>query len=599
MPIAGDGTEKTPRETALTEQEKPSFPAIESAAEVNFEEMLKAYDESFKNISEGSVVTGRVLKISGSSVVVDVGFKSEGLIPIQEFQDEQGNLEVKPGDKVDVLLERIEDHSGYVVISRQKAERMKVWDMLEQAYQDQEIISGRVIERIKGGLAVDVGVRAFLPGSQVDLLPPRNLDAFCGQDLQLRVIKVNRRRGNIVLSRKAVLEEEHYKLKEDTLKELAKDKILKGIVKNITDYGAFVDLGGIDGLLHITDMSWGRLNHPSDLFRVGDEIQVKVLRFEPLEEKVSLGYKQLTDDPWLSAAARYEKGSLVRAKVVSLADYGAFVELEEGIEGLIHISEMTWNKRIKHPSKLLSVGDEVETTVLDIDTEARRISLGMKQNEPNPWDLIEEKYAINSVVTGTVRNLTDFGAFIEVEEGIEGLVHISDLSWTKKIRHPSEVLEKGQEVNAAVLSVDADNQRLSLGIKQLEPDKWEEFFSQHQVGDVLRGKVVRVTSFGAFVELEEGIEGLCHVSEIADRHIENPEDHFKLEQELEVKVIKLNLLERKIGLSVKALQEDTETEAWSYKPEVATTSIGEIAGEQLGQLKKKAEQLKGDDNDQS
>ena len=586
--------EQLPQETV------PKAPVIESPKDLNHEEMLEAYNESFKGIVEGAVVPGTILKISESHVVVDVGFKSEGRISLSEFRDEEGKLEVKPGDKVDVLLERTEDRHGYVVVSRQKAERMKIWDALDKNYQDQSIITGRVIEWVKGGLAVDVGVRAFLPGSQVDVQPTRNLDSWCGRELRMRVIKVNRRRGNIVLSRKAVLEEEHFKLKETTLKELEQGKVVSGIVKNITDYGAFVDLGGIDGLLHITDMSWGRVNHPADLFKVADEIQVKILKFERLEEKVSLGYKQLTEDPWLTAMERYVKDARVKAKVVSLTDYGAFVELEEGIEGLIHISEMTWNRRIKHPSKLLSVGDEVESVVLDIDATARRISLGMKQTEPNPWDTIEEKYAINSIVTGQVRNLTDFGAFIEVEEGIEGLVHISDLSWTKKIQHPSEVVQKGDEVNAVVLNVDAENQRLSLGIKQLEPDKWEEFFSQHQIGDVVHGKIVRLTSFGVFVELSEGIEGLCHVSELAENHIDNPEDHFEVGQELDVKIIKLTLLERRIGLSVKALTDDAEgEEGWAYKPEVATASIGDIAGDELGQLKTKVKEVTEDGDDES
>jgi small subunit ribosomal protein S1 len=347
-------------------------------------------------------------------------------------------------------------------------------------------------------------------------------------------------------------------------------------------------------------MSWGRVNHPGDLFNVGDDVNVKILKFDRFEEKVSLGYKQLTEDPWLTAVERYPSRGQVKARVVSLTDYGAFVELEEGIEGLIHISEMTWNKRIKHPSKLLSVGDDVDAVVLDIDAEARRISLGMKQMEPNPWDSIEEKYAMNSIVTGTVRNLTDFGAFVEVEEGIEGLVHISDLSWTRKVKHPSEVLQKGEEVSAVVLNMDAENQRLSLGIKQLEPDKWEEFFSQHQIGDVVQGRIVRLTNFGAFVELTEGVEGLCHVSELSEAHIDNPENHFEVDQTLQLKIIKMNLLERKVGLSVKALKEDSEREeSWAYTPEVATTSIGEIAGEQLGQLKKKAERGKGEEHDES
>lgn len=603
MPAPGDKTEdaQNPAQTESPAEETMTQPSpIDSSEDMDSAALQEAYNHSFKNISEGSVMQGTVLKVSGSSVVVDVGFKSEGFISLEEFRDEEGKLTVEVGDQVEVLLERTEDRNGNVVVSREKAERMKVWEVLEEAYREQSIITGRVIERIKGGLAVDVGVRAFLPGSQVDVQPIRNLDSLRGQELRMRVIKVNRRRGNIVLSRKAVLEQETYKLKEQTLQELEQGKVVTGIVKNITDYGAFVDLGGIDGLLHITDMSWGRVNHPSDLFHVADEIEVKILKFDRLEEKVSLGYKQLGDDPWMSAPDRYLKDSRVKAKVVSLTDYGAFVELEAGIEGLIHISEMSWNKRIKHPSKILSVGDEVESVVLEIDAAARRISLGMKQTEPNPWDLIEEKYAINSIVNGEVRNLTDFGAFIEVEEGIEGLVHISDLSWTKKVQHPSEVLQKGDKVDAVVLNVDASSQRLSLGIKQLEPDKWEEFFSQHQIGDVLTGEVVRVTHFGAFVAVYEGVEGLCHVSELSDMHIDNPEDQFKPGQQLEVKIIKLNLLERKIGLSVKALQEVSEREeSWSYKPEVATASIGDIAGEQLSQLKKKAEQVEVEGDDES
>ena len=579
----------------------PGLPQIVLGSDTAYEDMLAAYDTTFKSITEGEVVAGTVLKITDKGVVVDVGYKSEGIISIDEFRNEDRTLEVEVGDKVEVLLERAEGRDGFVVLSREKAEWMKIWDTIELAYQEQSIVKGRVIERIKGGLAVDIGVRAFLPGSQIDLHPIRNLDMFKGKEIEMRVIKVNKRRGNIVLSRKAVLEAEYFKQKEETLKSLEEGLIVSGVVKNITDYGVFADLGGIDGLLHITDMSWGRVNHPSDLFGVGDEINVKILKFDRLEEKVSLGYKQLSDDPWLSASKRYPKSSRVETRVVSLTDYGAFVELEEGVEGLIHISEMTWNTRIKHPSQLLTVGDTVEAQVLEIDTSSRRISLGLKQTEPNPWDEIEAKYAINSIVTGQVRNLTDFGAFIEVEEGVDGLVHVSDLSWTKKIKHPSEVLQKGEEVSAVVLNVDADNQRLSLGIKQLEPDRWEEFFSEKQIGAVLPGKIVRLANFGAFVELEEGIEGLCHVSELDTERIENPEDKFSIGQELDFKVIKMNLLERKIGLSIKALlQPDREEveDTWSYSTETPRTSIGEIAGDELGQLKRKAELAKEDENDE-
>ncbi len=595
-------TEENKDKQAKPEQAVPELPQIVEESDVGYEDMEAAYKTSFRSITEGEVVEGRVLKVTSNGVIVDVGYKSEGMISLREFRNEKGEVEVQAGDKVEVLLEHAEGRDGFVVLSREKAERMKIWGTIEKAYQEQTIVNGRVIERIKGGLAVDIGVRAFLPGSQIDLHPIRNLDVFRGQELEMRVIKVNKRRGNIVLSRKAVLEEEYFKKKEETLKSLEEGLIVSGVVKNITDYGVFADLGGIDGLLHITDMSWGRVNHPSDLFHVGDEINIKILKFDRLEEKVSLGYKQLSDDPWRSASRRYPKGSRVETRVVSLTDYGAFVELEEGVEGLIHISEMTWNKRIKHPSQLLTIGDSVESEVLEIDTEGRRISLGLKQTEPNPWEEIEANYAINSIVTGQVRNLTDFGAFIEVEEGVDGLVHVSDLSWTKKIKHPSEVLQKGEEVSAVVLNVDAEHQRLSLGIKQLEPDRWEGFFSEKQIGDVMQGKIVRLANFGAFVELEEGIEGLCHVSELDVERIENPEDKFSIGQELDFKIIKMNLLERKIGLSIKALLDPGSDEAedtWSYGAEVGRTSIGEIAGDELGQLKKKAELAKGDENDES
>lgn len=579
------------------EEDAKGKPVIEEPGDAEFQSILEAYDSQLKDFTEGEVISGKILKVTDSHVIVDVGFKSEGVIPLSEFRKGSDAVDVKPGDRVDVLLESIETE-GSIILSREKAERMKIWDSIEKAFEDETVLTGRVIERIKGGLAVDIGVRAFLPGSQVDMHPVRNLDSFRGEEIEVRVIKVNKRRGNIVLSRKAVLEEEYYKLKEETLKNLEEGKVVNGIIKNLTDYGAFVDLGGIDGLLHITDMSWGRVNHPSDMFQIGDEIQVKILKFDRLEEKVSLGYKQLSQDPWLEASKNYPVATRVNAKVVSVTDYGAFVELEEGVEGLIHISEMTWNKRLKHPSRMVEVGDEVEAEVLDVDAGNRRISLGMKQTEPNPWDEVEGKYAINSIISGVVRNLTDFGAFVEVEPGIEGLVHVSDLSWTKKIKHPSEVLQKGQDVEAVVLNVDADNQRLSLGIKQLEPDLWEEFFSKHQVGDVVQGKVVRLTNFGAFVEIEEGIEGLCHVSELSTRRVEDPEKEFEVGQTMDFKVIKLNLLERKIGLSIRALTEEGErAESWTYTPESGTTSIGEIAGAQLGELRKKAEKAKGEKKD--
>ena len=535
--------------------------------------MLDLYDSSFRNLAEGEVVKGTVLKVTDTEVVVDVGYKSEGLIAVQEFLDENGEVTVHPGDLVDVLLERTEDRDGYVVLSREKAEKMKIWDEVEKAYADRKVVIGRVIERIKGGLAVDIGVRAFLPGSQIDVRPVRNLDAMRGQELRMRVIKVNKKRGNIVLSRKVLLEEENAEKKKQTLDSLAEGKVLRGVVKNITDYGAFIDLGGIDGLLHITDMSWGRVSHPSELFKVNDEVDVIVLKYDPATERVSLGHKQLMQDPWNDVADRYPVGARVQGKVVSLTDYGAFIELEPGVEGLIHVSEMSWSKRVKHPSKILTQGDSVEAMVLGVDAGARRISLGLKQVEANPWLELAEKYPVGSTITGKVRNLTEFGAFVEVEEGIDGLIHISDMSWSKRLKHPSEMLKKGDTVEAMVLNIDADNQRLSLGLKQLQTDIWDEFFSQNKVGDTVEGKVVRLTNFGAFVELAEGIEGLIHVSEF-DEQEGGERLELKVDETYQMKIIKLIPSERKIGLSIRALRSDDYRTDWenyadtSGRPEV-------------------------------
>jgi small subunit ribosomal protein S1 len=535
-----------------------------------FEKLLDMYDVSFKNFAEGEVVRGVVLQVSESEVIVDVGYKSEGVIPLEEFRGEDGKISISVGDHVDVLLEKTEDKEGYIVLSKEKAEKMKVWDDVERAYQERRVVVGRVIERVKGGLAVDIGVRAFLPGSQVDVRPVRNLDSLKGQELRMRVIKVNKKRGNIVLSRKAVLEEENASKKRDTLETLEEGKVLMGTVKNITEYGAFVDLGGIDGLLHITDMSWGRINHPTEVLNVGDEIKVSVLKFDRESERVSLGYKQLKADPWSTATIRYPVGARVKGKVVSLTDYGAFVELEQGIEGLIHVSEMSWSKKVKHPSKILNVSQEVECVVLGIDQEAHRISLGLKQVELNPWAQLVEKYPVGSKIKGKVRNLTEFGAFVEVEEGIDGLIHISDLSWTKRVKHPSEILKKGDVVEAVVLNIDADNQRLSLGLKQLATDIWDEFFAHHKVGDIVEGKIVRLTNFGAFVELAEGIEGLVHVSELDEKRIDHPEDHFKPGDAHPMKIIKVTEGERKIGLSIRAVKQD------EYRSDLA--SYRETAG---------------------
>ena len=536
-------------------------PDDESVDPAEYARLLDLYDRSFRNISEGEVIEGTVLKVTSTEVIVDVGYKSEGIIAVSEFLDEKGELPVQAGDTVDVLLERTEDRDGHIVLSREKAEKMKIWDEVEKAYDDRKVVIGRVIERIKGGLAVDIGVRAFLPGSQVDVRPVRNLDALRGQELRMRVIKVNKKRGNIVLSRKALLEEENAEKKTHTLATLEEGKLLHGVVKNLTDYGAFIDLGGIDGLLHVTDMSWGRAAHPSDLFKVNDEVDVVVLKFDRTTERVSLGYKQLHVDPWTAVDERYQSGERVNGKVVSLTDYGAFIELEPGVEGLIHVSEMSWSKRVKHPSKVLNVGDAVESMVLSVDPQARRISLGLKQVESNPWHQLTDKYPIGSTLTGKVRNLTEFGAFVEVEEGIDGLIHISDMSWSKRLNHPSEVLKKGDEVEAMVLNIDPDNQRLSLGLKQLATDIWDEFFENHKVGSVIEGKVVRITNFGAFVELVEGIEGLIHVSEFDDEGSREKVE-LKVDAMTSMKIIKLSPSERKIGLSIRALKSDDYDTDW-------------------------------------
>ena len=548
------------------------FGGDEAMDREEYERLLAMYDSSFRNITEGDVIEGTVLKVSSAEVIVDVGYKSEGIISIAEFLDENGQVTVQPGDAVDVLLERTEDRDGHIVLSREKAEKMKIWDDVEKAYAERRVVIGRVIERIKGGLAVDIGVRAFLPGSQIDVRPVRNLDALKGQELRMRVIKANKKRGNIVLSRKVLIEEENAEKKKNTLATIAEGKVMPGVVKNITDYGAFIDLGGIDGLLHVTDMSWGRAQHPSELFKVNDDVEVIILKYDAATERVSLGYKQLHADPWSSASERYPVGQRISGKVVSLTDYGAFVELEPGVEGLIHVSEMSWSKRVKHPSKMLTIGDTVESMVLGVDPEARRISLGLKQIESNPWHNLAERYPIGARISGKVRNLTEFGAFVEVEEGIDGLIHVSDMSWSKRLAHPSDVLKKGDAVEAMVLNIDPDNQRLSLGLKQLTTDIWDDFFANNKVGDIVEGKVVRVTNFGAFVELSEGIEGLIHVSEF-DAGQGDSETDIAVDSTIKMRIIKLSPTERKIGLSVRALKSDDYESNWqnyatSESPEV-------------------------------
>jgi small subunit ribosomal protein S1 len=502
------------------------------------------------------------------------------MLPIAEVTDHEGNVKFQPGDEIDVMIEKGETEEGYTKLSHDRAQRIKAWDEIEKAYNDKRAIKGLVVDRIKGGLTVDImGARAFLPGSQVDLRPVRNLDGMKGTEIEVRVIKLNKKRGNIVVSRKQLLEEEVSEKRSHTLEQLAEGAVLTGTVKNLTDYGAFVDLGGIDGLLHITDMSWGRLTHPRDLVNVGDQIQVKVLKFDKDKQRVSLGFKQLTPDPWLDAAQRYPIGAHVGGRVISITDYGAFIELEQGIEGLVHVSEMTWSKRMKHPSKLVNVSQEVQAVVLNVNPQERRISLGLKQLETNPWETLHEKYPIGSIVEGKVRNLTDFGAFIEIEDGIDGLVHVSNLSWTKRVKHPSDVLKKGDRVKAQVLAIEPENRRLSLGIKQLQPDVWETFFQEHRIGDVVHGKVLRVASFGAFVEIADGVEGLCHNSEAVDPNSQP----LKLEPgtEYDFKIIKMNPAEKKVGLSIRAVGEEAtraDIESYKHPASSSTTTLGEMVG---------------------
>jgi small subunit ribosomal protein S1 len=548
------------------------------------EELEQLYEESLKHIQEGEIVRGRVVHIGRDSVLVDVGYKSEGIIDLDEFPDQGRHLRV--GEEVDVLLEEKEDSEGQVILSKEKANRIKIWDDISKKYDNNDIVDGVVVARIKGGLTVDIGLKAFLPGSQIDLRPVRNLDKLIGERLQMRIIKLNKRRGNIVLSRRVLLEEERQRAKEKTLASLAEGQIIEGVVKNITEYGAFIDLGGIDGLLHITDMSWGRVSHPSELFAIGDKVKVMVLKFDQEHERVSLGLKQMTPDPWMNVAEKYPETSRVSGKVVSITDYGAFVELEEGIEGLVHVSQMSWARRTRHPSKIVNIGDTIEAVVLSVDKDKKRISLGMKQIEPNPWTTVDERYPVGSEVEGKVRNLTDFGAFIALEEGIDGLIHISDMSWTQRVKHPSEILKKGQKVRAVVLNVDKDNERLSLGLKQMELDPWTQVQTKYHVGQDIRVKVVKVTNFGAFAELEDGVEGLIHLSELSREKITDPEEVVSVGQELDAKIIKIDVETRKIGLSVRAFMEDNERQEVLdvNRQATETVTIGDTAPEGLTTL---------------
>lgn len=555
-------------------------PDLPVPADDDYEQLIDDYSH-FALPAEGEVLQGHVVKVTEKEVIVDFSYKSEGLVPIEQFVQPDGQVHVQRGDVIDVVVDRHgPEPEGYILLSHEKAVRMRAWDTLEKAHREGLMVLGRVVGRTKGGLSVDVGVEAFMPGTQIDVRPIHNLDSFIGQDVPVKVIKLNRRRGNVVVSRKAAVEEEVTARKSTALQNVDEGSIVTGVVKNLTEYGAFVDLGGIDGLLHVSDMSYGRVNHPSEVVNVGDEITVRVLKFDKEKERISLGLKQLAPDPWESVEERYAINSRMIGRVVSVTDYGAFVELEPGVEGLIHISEMTWSRRMKHPSKVVKAGDQVEVVVLDVKPKERRVSLGIKQLEADPWTTVAERYSIGSVVEGRVRKLTDFGAFIEIEEGIDGLVHISDLSWTKRIKHPSEMLKKGQLVQAAILNIDAPNRRLSLGIKQLQPDAWESFFRTHQVGDMARGRVCRAANFGVFVELSPGVEGLCHNSEIpgaADRR--KDESPLPIGEEFDFKIIKMNEAEKKIGLSLRAVAEDeerTRLEDYQRQAAAATLTIEEV-----------------------
>jgi len=550
------------------------------AGEESYEQLLDDYSHVGLP-AEGEVISGRVLQVTPQGAIVDVGLKQEGVVPLPQVTGSDGNPLYQPGDPIDVMVDRRHQPAieGYIALSHERASKIRAWDTLEQAYNEKLRVLGRVLGRVKGGLSVDVGVAAFMPSTQVDIRQIHNLDAFTGQDIEVKIIKLNRRRDNVVVSRKAALEEDVGARKSTLLEHINEGDLVQGVVKNLTEYGAFIDLGGIDGLLHVSDISYGRVGHPSDVLQVGQEVTVKVLKFDHEKERISLGLKQVVPDPWETIHDRYVDGMRVVGRVVSIKDYGAFLELEAGVEGLIHISEMTWSRRMKHPSKVVKVGDDVECVVLEVKPSERRISLGIKQLEPDPWTTVDQRYSIGSVVEGRVRKLTDFGAFIEIEEGIDGLVHVSDLSWTKRIQHPSEILKKGQVVQAVVLQIDAHDRRLSLGVKQLQPDAWETFFRGHSVGDIVKGQPSRAVAFGVFVELLPGVEGLCHNSEIpAEMRANNPP--LPIGEEVTFKIIKLNEMEKRIGLalaSASAEQERQRLDEYQRQAEQAGQGIGEAA----------------------
>ena len=544
------------------------------------ETLAALYDETFKNIEEGTITEGRVIDIQRDRVVVDIGYKSEGMIPVDQFSQEELET-LKVNDPVQVYIEQCEDSDGNLMLSKEKADKMKVWEDLEVAHNEETQVEGKVISRIKGGMIVDIGVKAFLPGSQIDLTPVRDLDGLVGKTFKFKIIKINHRRGNVVVSRRALLEETRDKRRQTTLSTLSEGQLIEGTVKNITDYGAFLDLGGIDGLLHITDISWGRVGHPSDMFSIGDRVEVLVLKYDRETGRISLGVKQKSADPWTKVEEKYPGRSRVKGKVVSLTDYGAFVELEPGVEGLVHVSEMSWTHEVRHPSKVVSVGDEIEAQVLHVDQHSRKISLGMKQTAPNPWDIIEEKYPEGTEIEGKVKSVTDFGAFVGLDEGVDGLIHISDMSWIKHIKHPSELFKKGQSVNAVILKIDKDKERLSLGFKQLSADPWvSEIPGRYHVGENATGHVSKAADFGVFVELEGGVEGLIHVSEISPEMQDNLEEKFAVGQEIVAKIVKVDCEDRKIALSLWEHEKDaeqSEVEKFNSSQGTVDQSLGRVA----------------------
>jgi small subunit ribosomal protein S1 len=577
-------------DTASAGAPAPETPSEGEAAESTeaMGELINQYAAQQHATVEGEIVEGRVIATTELGVVVDVGGKTEGLIPQQELLEaDVAGLTFTPGQTVEVQLTN-EEKEGYLILSFLRARRRRAWENIEKSYRQHVNLTGRVMDRIKGGLVVDVGIRAFLPASHVDLRPTHDLESWKGREISVRVLKMNRKRGNVVVSRRVILEEEQRAKREELMNSLVEGAVLTGKVKNLTEYGVFVDLGGLDGLLHVTDLVWGRITHPSEVVQVGQEIQVKVLKFDKERMRVSLGHKQLQPDPWENVPQQYTIGQRTMGRVVGITDYGAFVEIAPGVEGLVHISEMTWSKRMKHPSKIVHVGDEVEVVILDIKPEQRRISLGLKQTLPDPWLSLAEKYPVGSLVTGKVRNLTDFGAFVEIEEGIDGLIHVSDISWTERVKHPSEVFKKGDTVTAKVLKVDAENRRLSLGVKQVN-DIWSDWFAQHKVNDVVRGRVARSTTFGVFVELAPGIEALCHISEIEDRRGKgekaSPQKggkqtvHLEVGQEYDFKIIKFDPNQHKIGLSYRAAQKQTERkemEEYRSSKSSPTATLGDL-----------------------